>query len=496
MRKLVVLGLDGFNPELVKAWSDDLPSLMEFQDEGIWGKMESTVPPNSLPAWTCAQMGRNPGYLGIWGSTFRDNFSYTERKQVDVNIYGRPEEVNYRRDERDPLFRLLLKRGQKVAIINVPNSWPPPRVTGGYCISGSSIPTFDQGYTWPDSLRNEVEDLVGEYIVDASKPGTDYREMGLDEASERIREMDEQRFTLLKRFITNKQCDYIFAVITGTSKMAHLFYRYFDKSHKQYEETSSYSEVLKDYYKFIDKEVGKVRDTLDSETVLMIHSAHSIQRLDGRINLNEWLIDQGYMVLQEYPSKPLPLKNVKVDWSKTKAWSTGQMGQIYLNVKGRDTEGIVEEDKYDSMLDELSAKLEEIKDPSGNSMKVEVLKRAQLHTGPKSQYGPDLFVFFDEGRWNTDEMVGAKEIHSSEYRSGYDDTVNGLKGYFCVVGPNVREEGEKRGISVIDVAPTVLSIMGVEIPDYMEGKPFVALDISEEELEAFAVQERLSRLGY
>jgi len=496
MRKLVVLGLDGFNPELVKAWSDDLPTLMEFQDEGLWGKMESTAPPSTLPAWACAHTGRNPGYLGVWGSTFRNNFSYTEQQDLGANIYGRPEEVNYRRDERDPLFRLLLKRGQKVAIINIPNSWPPPRVTGGYCVSGSAIPDGDQDYTWPESLKNEVEELVGKYIVHASEPGTDYREMDLHKASERIRRMDEQRFTLLKHFIANKQCDYIFAVITGTSEMAHLFYRHFDKSHKRYEKNPKHSESLKNYYMYIDEELGEIRDALDNETVLLVHSAYAVQRLDGRVNLNEWLIDQGYMVLKKYPPKVHPMKDVKVDWSKTRAWSLGRTGRIYLNVKGREAKGIVDEDAYDSLLDELSAKLREFKDESGNSMNVETLKGTQIHTDPKARYGPDLFVFFDDGRWDTDETVGSKKIYASTYRPGYDDTANGMQGYFCVVGPNVPEEGEKEGVSLIDVAPTVLSIMGQEIPDYMEGKSFVTLDISEDELEAIAMQQRLSWLGY
>ena len=165
MAKIVVLGLDGFNPELVKLWASELPNLMKMQSEGSWGDLQSTVPPITPQAWTCAQTGVNPGQYGFWDFTYRDDFSY-----------GQPKLVNSSMIKPAPLYRYLShKRAKKVAIINVPVSWPPPEIPGGYAITDFMTPSLKRGFTWPDSLKNEVEELVGEYLLDASTSDTNYR---------------------------------------------------------------------------------------------------------------------------------------------------------------------------------------------------------------------------------------------------------------------------------------------------------------------------------
>ncbi|MBW2334369.1 MAG: alkaline phosphatase family protein [Deltaproteobacteria bacterium] len=173
-------------------------------------------------------------------------------------------------------------------------------------------PSLDKGFTWPESLKDEVYRLAGEYIIDAKEAGVDYRQMEKERVLKWIYDMDSQRFTLLKHFISNKQCDYIFTVITGCDRIPHLFYHYFDEQHRRYDPDSRYKNALHDYYIWIDKQIGEVWDSLDGETVLFVHSAHGVQRLNGLINLNEWLIQEGYMVLHEYPSKPAPLVELSV----------------------------------------------------------------------------------------------------------------------------------------------------------------------------------------
>lgn len=484
MPKVVVLGLDGFNPELVEMWADELPNLMQMQAEGIWGKLQSTIPPITPQAWTCAQTGRNPGAYGFWDFTYRDDFSY-----------GQPKLVNSGMIKTDPLYRLLSKRGKKVAIINVPVSWPPPRIPGGYAISCFMTPSLQRGYTSPESLKREVEELVGEYLLDASTPDNNYRTMDKDMVLELIYKMDEQRFTLLKHFITKKQCDYIFTVIMGTDRMPHLFYRYFDKNHKRYEDNPKYADALKKHYKFIDEKIGEVRNLLDNDTVLFIHSDHSVQRLDGRINLNEWLIKEGYMTLKEYPSELNRMKDLKIDWSKTKAWATGYTGQLYLNMKGREAQGIVEPSEYDALLNELGAKIKKITDEKGNPLNTQVFKRDDIHFGPLAKYGPDLFVFFDECRWNISEMVGYNDIYSFDTPLGPDDGGHGFYGYFCLAGPGVPAEGEKQDASLLDVAPTVLTVMGERVPEEMEGRPLMSSGPYSDDDEK-TVLDRLAALGY
>jgi predicted AlkP superfamily phosphohydrolase/phosphomutase len=436
MSKMVVLGLSGFNPELVEGWLEDLPNLRRMQEEGIWGKMESTVPPNIPQAWTCAQSSRNPGVFGFWDFRYRDEFSYGELKTIDCRV----------KDQRvTALYKILPMCGQKIAVVNVPVTWPPPRIPGGYSISSFMTPDLEKGFTWPKSLADEVQDLVGEYIIDVFEAGENYLQMEKDRVLKRSYEMDAQRFTLLKHFIGKKQCDCIITVIMGTDRMAHFFYRYLDDQHRRYEPDSQYGNVLHDYYIWIDEQIGEIRDNLDEDTALFVHSDHCVQRLDGRINLNEWLIQEGYMVLSEYPSEPIPFMELKVDWSKTRAWATGYSGQIYFNMKGREPEGII-------------------------ALETRAFKRNEIYTGIFADYAPDIFIFFDECRWKTNEMVGfgPGNIYSFETPFGEDDGADGSFGYFCLAGPGIPANGEHERASLLDIAPTVIDVMNLEIPK--EGK--------------------------
>ncbi len=493
MPKIVVLGLEGLSPQLVKQWLDKLPNLKEMQQVGLWGEIESTVPPIAPPAWTCVQSGRNPGAYGFWNYSYRDDFSYSEPKLVNSRV----------RDERvDCLYKILPKMGQKVATINIPVSWPPPQIPGGYCITDSMTPSLAHGFTWPESLKDEVYNLVGEYILEATEASVNYRLMDKDRVLKRIYDMDTQRFTLLKHFIHEKKCDYIFTVIMGSERIPRLFYRYFDQRHRRYEPDPRYKNAVLDYYIWIDKNIGEIREILGSDTILFVLSNYSVQRLDGRINLNEWLIQEGYMTLYDYPSQPTELKDLGVDWSRTKVWATGYTGQIYLNLKGREAQGVVDPDDYDELLDELADKIWSIPDEDGKALNTQIFKRDDIHYGSYTEYGPDLFVSFDEYHWNASEMVGYGhgKVHSFDTAKGSDDGSHGLSGYFCIAGLGVPAKGEFK-VSLLNSAPTILDVLGLEIPEDMESPSILEMAKGKEEAKypskgEKAVRSRLDLLGY
>ena len=461
MSKVVTIGLDGFNPDLVSQWRDDLPILSEMMREGVYGNIGSTVPPITPQAWTCAMTGVNPGHYGFWDFHYRNSYVYGEPELVDSEVVvGRA----------NPLYKRLPEMGKKAAVINVPVTYPPQPIPGAYVVTSFLTPRLESGFTYPPELSEEVERVVGRYIIDASTRQENFRQMDKDRVLERIYAMDRQRFELVEYFVRNKGCDYVFAVIMGTDRMPHLFYRYFDKQHYRYTPDPKYENALKDHYRFCDEHLGEVRDLLDDDTVLIVHSDHSVQRLDGRINLNEWLIQEGYMKVRHRPKGLVPFREVVIDWPETKAWATGYTGQLYLNVKGREPMGMVEPQDYDSLLDELGDKLKSIPDRNGKKMKTEVFKRKDIHWGPYADFGPDLFIYFDECRWNISEMIGYDSIYSYDTSMGPDDGGHGPEGFFVMAGPGIPKLGEINDFSLVDVAPTVLRIMGLEVPEDMEGR--------------------------
>lgn len=484
--KVVIIGLDGLNPDLVYQWKDELPVLSRFMEQGIYGKIESTIPPITPQAWSCLLSGKNPGHFGFWDFTFRDEY-----------CYGQPELVNSRiRDTRvDSIYKILAGHEKRVAIINVPVTYPPPEIPNGYSISSFLTPSTDRQFTHPASLKDEIQRIVGDYIIDASTSDMNFRQIDKEYVIKRIYDMDTQRFQLTKYFIKEKNCDFIFTVIMGTDRIPHLFYRYCDKNHKRYERHDKLQYALRNHYKFCDQNLKEILDVIDDNTVIIVVSDHSVQRLDGRINLNEWLVQEGYMRLNTRPRKLTPLMQADIDWSRTKAWATGFTGQIYLNIKGREPNGLVEPKDYDDMLDELIEKIEKITDEKGNQLDTKVHKRKKIHSGEYAKFGPDLFIYFDRCLWNISELLGYDSIYSYDTPKGPDDAGHGPYGFFSIYGPAIPKLGELSA-DLLDIAPTVLQLMGVPIPEDMEGKPLIGKEPVFSDEDEKEVRERLSKLGY
>ncbi len=486
-KKVVMIGLDGLNPDLVYQWKGELPNLSKLMEEGIHGNIKSTVPPITPQAWSCILTGKNPGHFGYWDFTYRDDYSYGQSELVNSRV----------RDERvDTIYEILSGYNKKVAIINVPVTYPPPEIPGGYSISSFMTPSLNKEFTHPASLKKEIEKIIGQYIIDASTSDMNFRQMDKEVVLKRIYDMDKQRFELTKYFIKEKKCDFVFTVIMGTDRMPHLFYRYFDKNHRRYTPNPKYGSALKNHYKFCDESMGEILNLVDEDTVMIVTSDHSVQKLDGRINLNEWLVKEGYMKLRKRPERPTSLMQVDIDWSQTKAWATGFTGQLYLNLKGRESQGIVDSQDYERLLDELAEKLKAITDEKGESLDTKVYKRKDIHSGEYAKFGPDLFVYFDNCYWNISELIGYDSIYSYDTPKGPDDGGHGPFGFFAMAGKGVPKRGKVSDADLLDIAPTILHLFGVTIPQDMEGKVLTKKESVYSKEDEDEIRERLSRLGY
>jgi len=481
----MVLGVTGLNPELINRWIDDLPNFKQMQTAGMRGSIQSTVPPVSPVAWTSAFTGRNPGVYGFWGKNFRKDYSYGESEMVNGRV----------RDQRvRSLYQILPLNGQKVVAINIPQTWPPPRIAGGYMIA-SQHPDNDISFTWPQTLKEEIEKTVGPYLIDASEDGADYLSRDLDQFDEHLKEMDAQRIKLLPFFMVRKQCDCAIAVLSGLKWIARSCYRKLDSEQRLFDAENLYQSPIYHYYVWLDEKIGTLCNLKLNDTALMVLSENSVQPVNGVFNINEWLIKEGYLVLHDIPSEPTPFDHLKINWTQTKAWSIGSNGQIYLNLKDREAEGIVEPKDYENLLNDLSTKMIAISDDQGNSLRANIVKRSDAYTEPYGQFAPDLFVRFNEGRLKTSDWVGSKTVYSPQLLGEPSDGGEGGYGYFSLIGPRIPATNEQKNLSLLDVASTILDVMDQEIPPEMEGVSRSGIKRSEEEEKALN-RDRLSFLGY
>ena len=192
--------------------------------------------------------------------------------------------------------------------------------------------------------------------------------------------------------------------------------------------------------------------------------------MEGSICVNEWLIRAGYLTLLETPTTPTPFAKLKIDWSKTKAWGDGgYYSRIFLNVRGREPQGIVDPADYENLRSELAAKIEAIPGPDGNPIGTRILRPEDLY---KFRHGvaPDLMVYFGNLAWRSAGTVGRTSIYTFENDTGPDDANHGQYGIFIARPPSGNPGQKLSNLEIQDVAPTVLRILDVPIPTDMEGK--------------------------
>jgi predicted AlkP superfamily phosphohydrolase/phosphomutase len=206
--------------------------------------------------------------------------------------------------------------------------------------------------------------------------------------------------------------------------------------------------------------------------VVLVVSDHGAKKMDGGICINEWLWREGYLALQDPPPKGTltPFEKVEVDWSKTKAWgSGGYYGRLFLNVEGREPQGTVRPDEYEAVRDELIARLTALTDPDGKNIGTRVYKPQDIYKYVRN-VAPDLLIYFGDLYWRVGSF-GFDGVYTFENDTGPDDCNHAENGMFILHDPRQPGQGrEVTGAQLMDIAPTVLTLMGLEVPPDMQGK--------------------------
>jgi len=211
-------------------------------------------------------------------------------------------------------------------------------------------------------------------------------------------------------------------------------------------------------------------ELIDDDTAVVVVSDHGAQRLDGGFCVNEWLRREGLLVLKEDPSKPTPFSPKLVDWSRTKVWSEGgYYARVFVNVQGREPEGVIPQSEYASFLNELQQRFEALLDDLGQPMGNLVFRPDDIYRHVRN-VPPDLIVHFGGLFWRSIGGLGYPELYLAENDTGPDDCNHAQFGSFLIAAPNLPARGEVQGMHLLDIAPTVLDLMKVAPGDAMQGK--------------------------
>jgi predicted AlkP superfamily phosphohydrolase/phosphomutase len=267
-----------------------------------------------------------------------------------------------------------------------------------------------------------------------------------------------------------KEWDFFMMVEMGTDRIHHGFWKFHDPKHIKYEPGSKFEHAIRDYYLFLDRKVGELLSHVDSETAVLIVSDHGAKAMAGGVCVNEWLMQRGYLHLQEKPTGVVPFGKVKVDWKRTMAWGEGgYYSRIFLNVKGREPEGVIEPSDYERVREDLRKGLEAITDEQGVNIGTKVYKPEEIYSESR-RIPPDLIVYFGGLSWRSVGSIGLGSVLTFENDTGPDDANHDTYGIFIMKGQGVEGRGQREGLNLLDVAPTVLHQMGIEVPADMEGR--------------------------
>lgn len=458
--KVLVIGLDCATPQFIfERFRDELPSLKALMDGGIYGNLKSTIPPITVPAWTSMMCSRDPGQLGIYGFRNRKDHSYN-------GLYF----ANASAVKEQLLWHRLSQADLKSVVIGVPQTYPP-KPLNGLLVSSFLTPDKSCNYTYPTSLKHELDRICDGYVIDVEDFRTDDKQRLLNQ----IYEMTDKRFKVVRHYLKQAEWDFFMFVEMGIDRIHHAFWRFCDPLHRLYEPGNPYESAIHDYYIHLDKEVGRLIELLDEETLILVVSDHGAKTMQGGIAINEWLQQEGYLKLKCQPNEQTRLTTDMIDWRYTKAWGEGgYYSRIFMNVKGREPEGIIEPASYEKQRQELVAALEGICDEQGHNIGTRAFLPQDIYQECRN-IPPDLVIYLGNLDWRSIGSVGTGCIHVYENDTGPDDANHAQEGIFIMAkAADVQagvSRGEKReGLSLYDIAPTVLSAFDLPIPERMIGK--------------------------
>ena len=378
------------------------------------------------------------------------------------------------------------------------SEWIPVKFKGGLGISAHGICRF-----YLKEISPEVEVYVTPVNIDPGRPDLPishpvtysiylsklfgpYATLGLAEDTWALNEhvLDDDAFLaqcysnhddrerMLFDALEKTQKGLCVCVFDTTDRVQHMFWRYLDDDHPAARDVPREQRptVIQDLYARMDTLIGRVMQQVDDQTLLLVVSDHGFKSFNRCVNLNAWLHQNGYLVLKDGKSESGDWFE-DVDWSQTRAYTMGLNG-LYLNLKDRERYGIVSPDQAEELKAELRAKLDGLKDPASGRVGITgVFDCDAVYAGPYIDNAPDLIVGYGDGfRASWDSVMGKV---TSEI---FEDNLKAWSGDHCidprlvpgVLFANRRIAEEKPAI--VDVAPTVLNLFGLAIPNHLDGK--------------------------
>lgn len=501
---LVILGLDTGDSDAIWRWTREgyLPTIASILERGCWGK---TGGPETICEYGFG--------LTLASGISRSRHGYYYFRQLKPKTYElenlKPSDIK----GIPPFWSYLRDRQKKVFIVDVPDIDPVPGIEG---ISISNWGTHnhspDPPSTEPAELVKEVLQMVGPRMMIPVVPDSDFQQDL--QIYRRLLERIEKKGKLCRNLLSRDKFDLINISFSETDPASTQFWKYRPEAGEKNQASgeNELTHAIRNIYQAIDREMGLLLAQQTGDANIIIYSLYGAQDEYPTSTLIDSFCRQlGYHVSlppsQRQPSLlnlarqiiPQPLRlaisrflpsstqesllanqlNAGTDWQKTTAFAIPSLftSFVRVNLKGREPQGIVEPGaEYAAVLNRLEEDLNQLVDPHDGKQAVRrVARTVEMFNCEPHLVLPDLFVEWKPGDRFMDRVLHPKTILVQEKPQYCPDNQEKLSGFVAAAGPSIQGRGEIEDISLLDLAPTFLSLMGESIPEGMSGKIIEAI---------------------
>ena len=444
MSRVVVLGLDGVSVSLLHQLVSDgvMPHCERLLREGALKPMESVHPPLSSVAWTSFFTGVNPGAHRIFGF-FESQIDACDLWFQDLTSVRAP-----------AIWEILQAAGKRTVSLNLPGTYPAPPFNG-VMISGFIAPELSKS-VYPKVLLPALQNLGYQLDIDCDSVRTN-PELFWKQANRCL----EVRARTFAAMLEHEPFDLFIGVLTETDRIQHFFFDAIEEpSHPQRQEVMQ-------FYSRVDRSLGNLVSLCKDSDELIILADHGFCRIEQEIFVNHWLSENGYLVMKNRrPGAPFS----EIDSAKSRAFAFDP-GRIFLNIRGRQPDGCVDLRDAGKLIQELQTGLSEIRiKPPWSRTPVSpfsnIFRQDEIYRGPWTFLAPDLLLnprdgFELKARFNTPTFSRLGDLTGMHTFEGAMLYVRGR------TWPDVKPK-------IVDIAPTILSLLGLEIPKSLEGRPLLS----------------------
>jgi len=495
-KKVFIISLDGATFDVLKPFVNMgiMPNLKSIMSSGSFTDLISTIPPITPVAWTSFMTGKKPEKHGVFGFL----------RYVPHNL--KTEFVGSHTINGKTIWQILSEKGKKVVSIHLPMTYPPYEVNG-YMVSGFDTPSLKSDFTFPKTFKQEILELIPDYDFNLATGNEYFFDEDFDEFVGKIKRSLEIRYLVADHLLDSADWDVFMLQFQDLDRIQHNIWHYIDVENTYLEKTRI--EKTKKIYSYLDQLIGLLYEKIKKiPHYSMVVSDHGFGDAYMAIHPNSLLKEMGllnvktkkelnmqsrirriYNILQN-PIKEL--KNInsnllmndqiayssrKIDWKRTKAYVpiADYGGALcYINKKGREPLGIVTDQDYDTLCLQIKNDCENLTEPfSGDKVFSEVIFGKEYFKNNDPGY-PDLIMVPNE-RFTVNNRFAINGVYSKSALPG----THRMNGILIVNGYNIKEGFTEFKADIIDIAPTILSLLDLPIPSDMDGRPI--LDILKNE---------------